>query len=78
MLVAGTPLPEVSHVLGHSSIRITDEVHANLGHEALWDAVVIGWLECWTRVCTQTCSGDMKVIGLHGAHLGISLLIGGL
>ncbi len=35
MLAAGTPLPEVSRVLGRSSTRITDEVYAHLGHEAL-------------------------------------------
>jgi len=39
MLAAGTPLPEVSRVLGHSSTRITDEVYAHLGHEALRGAV---------------------------------------
>jgi len=61
MLAAGTPLSEVSHVLGHSSIRITGEVYAHLGHEALRDAVVIGWLECWTRVWAQTRSGAARV-----------------
>ena len=39
MLAAGTPLPEVSRVLRHSSTRITDEVYAHLGHEALRAAV---------------------------------------
>ncbi|WP_298338834.1 tyrosine-type recombinase/integrase [Ferrimicrobium sp.] len=39
MLAAGTPLPEVSRVLGHSSTRVTDEVYAHLGHEALRGAV---------------------------------------
>jgi len=39
MLAAGTTFPAVSRVLGHSSTRITDEVYAHLGHEALRGAV---------------------------------------
>lgn len=39
MLAGGSPLLEVSRVLGHSSTRITGEVYAHLEHEALRGAV---------------------------------------
>ena len=39
MLVTASALPEISGAHGHSSIGITDQVYADLGHDAIRGAV---------------------------------------
>lgn len=39
MLVTASALPEISGAHGHSSTGITDQVYADLGHDALRGAV---------------------------------------
>jgi site-specific recombinase XerD len=39
LVQAGVPIQQVSHLLRHSDIRVTDRVYAHLAPEQLHDAV---------------------------------------